>query len=76
MDYYIYKDLNEVPLRWRTYKGARLSLEQINNIISFACENPIETETGDIPNYAAGREELENTHEILKGFWILKMEGS
>lgn len=31
---HVYTDLNEVPERWRIYKGARLSVEQVNALVA------------------------------------------
>lgn len=72
---YIYADLNEVPVRWKSYKGARLNLEQINSIIEIAYENKLTTEYGDIPDYAYARSQFEEHHIIKNNLWVTTVEG-
>ncbi len=71
---YIYTDLNEVPIKWRTYKGARLSLSQINDIMSYAYSNKIELNDNFIPDYGNARLNLEVKYEIKNNFWVTKEE--
>lgn len=71
---YIYTDLNEVPVRWKFYKGARLNLEQINSIITTAYENKLTTEYGDIPDYAYARDIFEKSHSIENNLWVTAVE--
>lgn len=68
---YIYTDLNEVPLKWRKHKGARLSLEHINSIIKKAYEKRLDTEHGSIPDYGGARVWFEKTHAIENNLWVL-----
>jgi hypothetical protein len=65
-----YTDINNVPVPWRTYKSVRLNLNQINEIISNAYLHPIETETGNIPDYGKARAEFAATHHVEDGFWV------
>lgn len=69
---YVYKNLNEVPSRWKTYKGVRLSLSQINEIVKLAYDNKISTEFGDIPDYGVARSIFEDIHVIENGLWASK----
>lgn len=68
---YVYKDLNEVPVKWRSYKGARLSLEQVNLIMEYAYDNMMELEDGTfIPAYGQARIYFEEMFYIENGIWI------
>lgn len=71
---YIYKDLNEVPEKWKAYKGARLNLEQINKIIEYAYEKQIVNGDTYIPDYGAARAKFEESNEIQSNFWVSKKE--
>lgn len=69
---YIYSDLNEVPQRWKSYKGAKLSLDQINEIIDLAYLHKLEGEFGAIPDYGYARTLFEETHSVINNFWVSK----
>lgn len=71
---YVYKNLNEVPERWRKLKGARLSVEQVNEICKRAYElgeeREIEGETIFQWNRAAAQDEFMKAHTIVGDIWI------
>jgi hypothetical protein len=69
MEVYEYQTLNEVPVPWRTYKSARLSLNQINEIMKDAAENSI---TADVMDLGGARRRFSESHEIVYGFWVIK----
>lgn len=69
MEVYIYTSINEVPKPWRTYKSARLSLDQINSIISDANDNLTESGVADL---GGARRRFSENHEIVEGFWVKK----
>lgn len=69
---YVYTDLNDVPQKWKTLKGARLSLSQINSIMEMAYSEPVETEAGYIPNYGKAKQDFEQSHEVDNNLWIKK----
>ena len=71
-EYYVYENLNEVPDKWKAYKGAKLSLEQINAIIADAYNNVITKGEVTIPDYGGARERFSETHVIINSLWASK----
>lgn len=67
MEVHVYKDINEVPQTWRTYKSARLNLSQINEIMNDAYEQAINE---DQPDYGGAKQRFASSHHIEEGFWI------
>lgn len=63
-----YQSINEVPRRWRSLKGAPLSLAQIEGILQQA-------EASDKPFSVAiteAKEDFQGKHHVVAGFWIPK----
>lgn len=69
---YTYKDLNEVPPHWRTYKGAKLNIDQINAIVADAYKHMIVGEESIIPDYGGARERFNQENQIEDNMWISK----
>jgi hypothetical protein len=63
----VYKDIYEVPEAWRTYRSARLSVPQINEIIKDAYHNSL---ANGLPDYGGAKERFEAAHTIEDGFWV------
>ena len=63
---FVYTDINQVPVPWRSYKSARLNLTQINEIMADAFANA----TGDSPDYGGAKARFAESHHIEQGFWI------
>jgi hypothetical protein len=79
MEVYVYHDINEVPIKWRTLKSARLSLQQINDIMADAYDHTLATQTDEgqtikIPDFGGARQRFTETHEIEEGFWVKARE--
>jgi hypothetical protein len=83
MEVYKYQSINEVPQSWRTHKSARLSLAQINEIMTDAHANPFvstttsENEDGmvieitsETPDYGGARRRFSESHHIENSFWV------
>ena len=72
---YVYEDIYEAPAHFRVYRSARLSLNQINELIADAYANILsiseERET-DIPDFGGAKKRFEDAHEITNGFWVKK----
>jgi hypothetical protein len=62
---YQYQSLHEVPVPWRTYKGARLTLEQVQAIV-----NNADKISKDNSALATARKEFEKSHRIENGMWL------
>lgn len=71
-----WETLNDVPPSLRTYKGARLNIDQINAIVSRAYElatTQIDEKgfpTHKNPDLGSARAEFEQSHEIVDGLWV------
>jgi len=65
MGSYKFKSLHEVPINWRTYKGARFSLDQIQSIV----DESVRT-TGNNSGLASARNNFERTHHIVNDIWV------
>lgn len=63
-----YSRIEQVPPRWRAYRHGRLTLQQINQLVdqAEADAEPFARAFGRL------REELEQSHEIVDGFWVAK----
>lgn len=70
----VYTEIYEAPAHLRKYRSARLSLQQINDIIADAYTNRIESGDTTLPDYGGAKKRFENTHEIVSGFWVNKKE--
>ena len=83
MEVYKYQSINEVPVPWRTHKSARLSLNQINEIVEDAHSHPIESEielpnedgtsikaSTEVPDYAGARKRFAEANHVENGFWL------
>lgn len=81
MEAYIYETINQVPKPWRTYKSAKLSLEQINGIVADAALHAIQTTNPDgtllceVPDLGGARRRFADSHHIDSGFWVSGAEG-
>jgi hypothetical protein len=62
---YQFESLHEVPVVWRTYKGARLTLSQVQSIIDES-----DKETGSNAGLASARVNFEKTHHIENNIWV------
>lgn len=60
----------EIPLAWRTYKSAQLSVGHVNAIMQDAYANKIETGDSTVPDFGGAKERFELDHEIVDGFWV------
>lgn len=60
-----FQSLHEVPVVWRTYKGARLTLNHIQSIIDESVEK-----TGNNSGMASARQNFEKTHHIVNDIWV------
>ena len=76
----VYTDIYQAPKHWRLHRGARLSVDQINQIIADAYANmlPVEPDVRDtaIPDFGGARARFEEKHAIEKGFWVERKEDS
>ncbi len=74
----IYTDIYQAPKHLRVYRSARLSLDQINDLIADAYANMLPVEEGiretAIPDFGGAKTRFEETHVIEKGFWVKKGE--
>jgi hypothetical protein len=66
---YLYTDISEVPYVWKFLKGARLSLDQINSIITDAYDNQIASGDSYIPDYGGAKKRFQESHVINTDFW-------
>jgi hypothetical protein len=75
---YVFKDIYQAPAHMRIYRGARLSLDQINEMIADAYANKLPAEEGvrdtAIPDYGNAKKRFEEKHEIVTGFWVKKSD--
>ena len=65
---YEYKTLNDVPVKWRTYKSAKLNVQQVNEIMADAYTSMKD----GIPDYGGSRRRFAEAREIQDGFWVVK----
>lgn len=72
----VYTDIYQAPKHFRVHRSARLSLEQINNLIADAYVNMLPPEEGiretNIPDFGGAWKRMEEAHEIENGFWVEK----
>ena len=61
-----FTDLNAVPAEIAIHQGARLTLEQVNEIIPRAYK----LGTSDLPNMGAAWAEFRETHRIENTIWV------
>jgi hypothetical protein len=75
---HVFEDVYQAPAHMRIFRGARLNLKQINDMIADAYANklPIEEGVRDtiIPDFGGARNRFEAAHKIQKGFWVLKTD--
>ncbi len=74
----VYTDIYQAPKHWRLHRGARLSVDQINEIIADAYDNMLSAEPDvretAIPDFGGARARFEEKHSIENGFWVEKKE--
>ena len=76
-----WETLNEVPPTLRTYKGARLNIDQINAIAKSSYElaqiavDEKGYSTHKNPDLGTARYEFEQKYEIVDGLWVRKVAG-
>jgi hypothetical protein len=63
-----FSDLNAVPSEIAIHQGARLTLDQVNNLIPRAYELGSQA----LPNMGAAWVEFRNTHQIDNNMWVAK----
>lgn len=70
----VYTDIYQAPKHLRIYRSARLSLEQINEMIADAYANLLPPKEGvrdtTIPDFGGAKKRFEEGHEIENGFWV------
>lgn len=78
---YVYQTIHEVPEPWRTFRGGRANVAQVNAMMARAyqlgayCTDAEGNQAGFVPNFALAREEFVASHVIVNGFWAVKAEG-
>lgn len=70
----VYADIYEIPVSLRTYRSAKLSLAQINELVADAYAHMLKTEEGirdtEIPDFGGAKVRFAASHHIEKGFWV------
>ena len=71
---YVYQDIYEAPKHLRIHRSARLSLEQINELVADAYSNMLPKEEGvretPIPDFGGAWSRFEEKHRVDSGFWV------
>ncbi len=67
---HFYTSVNEVPTGWRMLRGARLAIEQINEIVKLAYELQYEQNNTFIPDWGRARQKFQIDKEVIDGFWV------
>ena len=62
---YKFQSLHEVPAPWRIYKGARLTLDQVQWIVEESFK-----QTGNNSGMASARQKFEENHRIENNLWV------
>jgi hypothetical protein len=77
---YTYASLNEVPAAWRSLRGTRLTVAQVNEIMAKAYELGYwqENAAGEpvcfVPDYGGARNLFAERHTVVDGLWIAGKE--
>lgn len=75
---HVFTDIYEAPANLRMYRSARLSLQQINDLVADAYANKLPVEEGVrdtiLPDIGGAKQRFEATHKVKSGFWVKKTE--